>query len=147
VNNFPFDPSYPQALALYCSDGRFTQAIEELLREIGHQRLDTMTLPGGPALLCTQGANLSDVDTVSRAAHFLIDAHAITDVVLVAHQGCGYYRHRYTRISAPHIVKLQVEHLAVASKVLRRRHPELTVRRYFAWAAEGVVSFEEQTAA
>jgi hypothetical protein len=28
VSAFPFDPSYPKALALYWSDGRFTQAVE-----------------------------------------------------------------------------------------------------------------------
>ena len=145
MGNVVFEPTHPKALALYCSDGRFTEAVEELLREIGHRRLDTMTLPGGPALLCTQGASLSEVDTVTRAAHFLIEAHAITDVVLVAHQGCGYYRHRYTRIGAPQIEKLQLEHLAAAEKVLRRRHPELSVRRYYARADTGVVEFEEHT--
>jgi len=143
VSELPFDPSYPKALAFYCSDGRFTRAIEELLSDVGHERLDTMTLPGGPALLCTSGANLSEVDTVSRAAHFLIDAHAITAVVLVAHEGCGYYRHRYTRIGAPQIEKLQLEHLATASKVLRRRHPELAVRVYYARVSDGFVAFEE----
>jgi carbonic anhydrase len=146
VNLFPFDASHPKALAIYCSDGRFTQAVEALLRELGHQRLDTMTLPGGPALLCTSGANLSEVDTVSRAARFLIDGHGISEVVLVSHQGCGYYRRRYSRIPVPEIERLQLEHLAVASKVLQRRHPELAVRRYFARAADGAVSFEEQTA-
>lgn len=142
--SIPFDPSHPKALAIYCSDGRFTQAIEMLLRQVGHRRLDTMTLPGGPALLCTSAANLSEVDTVSRAAHFLIDGHAITEVVLVAHQGCGYYRARYSRLAVPQIEKLQLEHLAAASKVLRRRHPDLAVRSYYARAAEGAVSFEER---
>ena len=59
----PFDASHPKALAIYCSDGRFTSAVEVLLEAVGHDRLDTMTLPGGPALLCTSAANLSEVDT------------------------------------------------------------------------------------
>jgi len=33
VSELPFDPSYPKALAFYCSDGRFTRAIEELLSD------------------------------------------------------------------------------------------------------------------
>jgi carbonic anhydrase len=143
ANSIPFDASHPKALAMYCSDGRFTRAVEALLRGIGHQRLDTMTLPGGPALLCTSAANLSEVDTFSRAAHFLIEAHEIAEVVLVAHQGCGYYRNRYSRLPAPQIERLQLEHLGAATKVLQRRHPELVVRRYYARVDGGAVSFEE----
>ena len=146
MNGVPFDPSHPKALAIYCSDGRFTRAVEALLRVVGHARLDTMTLPGGPALLCTSAANLSEVDTFTRAAHFLIEGHAIGEVVLVAHQGCGYYRTRYSRIAAPQIEKLQLEHLAAASRVLQRRPPALTVRRYYARVDAAAVSFDEQTA-
>jgi carbonic anhydrase len=83
------------------------------------------------------------VDTVSRAAHFLIDGHAIAEVVLVAHQGCGYYRGRYARLPAAQIEKLQREHLAAASKVLTRRHPELAVRRYYARVNNGNIAFED----
>jgi carbonic anhydrase len=140
----PFDERHPKALAIYCSDGRFTDAVELLLEAAGHDRLDTMTLPGGPALLCTSAANLSEVDTVSRAAHFLIEGHAIAEVVLIAHQGCGYYRTRYSRIAAEQVEKLQLEHLATAGKALQRRHPELAVRRYYARVAEGAVTFDEQ---
>jgi hypothetical protein len=139
----PFDPSHPAALAVYCSDGRFTRAVEALLLELGHQRLDTMTLPGGPALLCSSGANLSEVDTFTRAAHFLIEAHQIGHVVLVAHEGCGYYRNRYNRMSAPQVERLQLEHLGLAAKALSRRHPELGVQRFYARVADGRVTFEE----
>ena len=65
--------------------------------------------------------------------------------MLVAHQGCGYYRQRYARMAPPQIEKLQIEHLAAASKVLQRRHPELSVRRYYARVVEDRVSFEEQS--
>jgi len=138
-----FDQSHPQALALYCSDGRFTRAVESLLRALRHERLDTMTLPGGPALLCTSAANLSEVDTVSRAAHFLIEAHHIAHVALVAHEGCGYYRNRYSRMSPPQIEKLQLEHLGVAAKTIARRHPALTIQCFFARVASGRITFEE----
>ena len=113
-----FDASHPNALAVYCSDGRFTRAVEALLRKLGHDRLDTMTLPGGPALLSTSGAGLSEVDTFTRAAHFLIEGHHIGHAVLVAHEGCGYYRNRYARMAGPQIERLQREHLGVAARVL-----------------------------
>jgi len=140
-----FDPSHPHALAVYCSDGRFTRAVEALVRRLGHDRLDTMTLPGGPALLCTSGANLSEVDTFTRAAHFLIEGHQIGHVVLVAHEGCGYYRHRHGRLATPQIERLQHEHLGAAARVLLRRHPELEVQRFYARVSDGKVVFEESS--
>jgi hypothetical protein len=146
VDNLPFDASHPKALAIYCSDGRFTHAVETLLRGIGHQRLDTMTLPGGPALLCTSAASLSEVDTFSRAAHFLIEGHEIAEAVLVAHAGCGYYRNRFRLLPAPQVERLQLDHLVAASKQLQRRHPELVVRRYYARVDGGALSFVEHAA-
>ena len=48
--NAHYDAAYPDALAVYCSDGRFTRAVDELLAKLGHPRLDTLTIPGGPGL-------------------------------------------------------------------------------------------------
>jgi hypothetical protein len=144
--SIPFDERHPHALAIYCSDGRFTDAVELLVKSIGHDRLDTMTLPGGPALLCTAGAGLAEVDTVTRAAHFLIEGHAIAEVVLVAHQGCGYYRNRHAHLGASALEKMQLEHLAAAATSLLRRQPRLAVRRYYARVAEGSIYFEDHSA-
>ena len=101
-----FDPRHPSALAVYCSDGRFTRAVEALLRRLGHDRLDTMTLPGGPALLNHGPADLSEVFIFSRATRFLIDAHKIKHAVLLAHQNCGFYQARFGRLNEERIRKL-----------------------------------------
>ena len=93
-----YDPSHPSTLAIYCSDGRFTHAVEDHCEDLGHERIDTMTLPGGPALLISGAADLSEVHVFSRAAHFLIEAHAIKHVFLFAHAGCGFYRTRFGRL-------------------------------------------------
>ena len=91
----PFDAKHPDALAMYCSDGRFTEAIEELLHGLGHARLDTLTVPGGPALLDLTSSNLGAVDVMREAATFLIQGHRIKRVVLLGHEGCGYYKARF----------------------------------------------------
>ena len=109
-----FDHRHPNALAVYCSDGRFTRAVESLLRKLGHDRLDTMTLPGGPALLNHGPADLSEVFIFSRATRFLIEAHKITQAVLLAHENCGFYRARFGRTAEDRIRKLQIEHLQAA---------------------------------
>ena len=64
----PYEPRHPKALAVYCSDGRFTQAVEELCHHLGHERLDTLTMPGGPALLNPWTASILEADQVTSRA-------------------------------------------------------------------------------
>ena len=92
-----FDAEHPSTLALYCSDGRYTHPVEELLDHLGHARLDTLTLPGGPGLLSLTAAGFVELDATKRSASFLITGHRIRDVFLIAHAGCGYYRARQVR--------------------------------------------------
>lgn len=138
----PFDPAHPHALAVYCSDGRFTQAVEELLAHLGHARLDTVTTPGGPAVLNHMSAAYADADVNTRAATFLIRAHHITEAVLLAHDGCGYYRAKRPSDSPEMIVARQLDDLRHAAKALRRATPELNVHLYYARVATGAVHFD-----
>jgi hypothetical protein len=140
-----YDPSHPSTLAIYCSDGRFTQAVEDHCEDLGHERIDTMTLPGGPALLISGAADLSEVHVFTRAAHFLIEAHAIKHVVLVAHAGCGFYRARYGRLDDVAIRRMQVENLRAAHASLRRHFPEVTVTCTFAAPEGAAVAFTDVT--
>jgi hypothetical protein len=143
MQDIPFDASHPNALAFYCSDGRFTAAVEELLRSLGHARLDTVTLPGGPALLNVLRAGFADLDTASRALGFLVRGHAIRHVVLLAHEGCGYYRARMATSPPAHVEATQREDLDVARRSLVASHPQVAVRAYFARTLGGKVRFDE----
>jgi hypothetical protein len=127
----PFDPHHPTALALWCSDGRFTRAVEELLDSLGQPRLDTMTFPGGPALLEMTSSSLASVDNAREAASFLIKAHSI-EVVLVAHEGCGYYRARYRYESPEAMHRRQLADLRSAARWVLRSHPGVNARCFFA---------------
>ena len=127
-----FDPQHPAALALWCSDGRFTGAVEELLTSLGQPRLDTMTLPGGPALLETTSSSLTGVDIAREAASFLIKAHAIKEVVLVAHEGCGYYRARYRYESPEAMHRRQLADLRSAARWVSGTHSGVIARCFFA---------------
>jgi hypothetical protein len=140
-----FDPSHPSTLAIYCSDGRFTHAVEDHCEDLGHERIDTMTLPGGPALLTSGPADLSEVHVFSRAAEFLIEGHGITHVFLVAHAGCGFYRARCGRLGDEAIRRLQVDNLLAARANLRRHHPHLVVTCCYAGIDGDAVTFFDVT--
>jgi hypothetical protein len=142
VASTPFSEHHPHALAVYCSDGRFTEAVEELLASIGDGRIDTLTIPGGAALLHFWSAGHSEAETVRRAASFLIEAHRILRVVLVAHAGCGYYRRRYPTVANEALAERQGLDLQRAAEWLQGRHPGIEVATYFARPEEGRILFD-----
>ncbi|MBK7397311.1 MAG: hypothetical protein IPJ34_13700 [Myxococcales bacterium] len=134
----PFEPSHPDALAMYCSDGRFTHAVEALLAELGYPRLDTLTVPGGPAVLSIATASLGTFDVVRNALSFLVTGHAIAHVVLIAHDSCGYYKQRFPYESAEAMHRRQVGDLEAASKWIRGEHRKVEVTKFFARRDEHV---------
>lgn len=137
-----FDATHPTALAVYCSDGRFTQPVEDLLHHLGHARLDTLTMPGGPALLDRLSASYADADAVSRGARFLIEGHQIRDVVLLAHANCGYYRHKRPGDTPVQLEERQLADLRRARAAIAKVAPNLAVRCYFARPHAERVQFE-----
>jgi hypothetical protein len=140
-----FDPSHPSTLAIYCSDGRFTHAVEGYCDKLGHARIDTMTLPGGPALLTSWPADLSEVHVFSRAAQFLIESHRIKHVFLFAHEGCGFYRARCGRLPDAEIRRLQIEHLHAARVWLTHLQTEMTVTGCYVSTDTGTIVFADIT--
>jgi hypothetical protein len=131
VSRVPYESSHPTVLAVYCSDGRFTDAVEDLAQHLGHERIDTLTLPGGPGLLNRGSADYLESEMVMRAAKFLIQGHHITEVLLLAHAGCGYYQKRHGAFGPNFVAEQQLTDLRTASKELRKAYPQLTVRLYF----------------
>ena len=137
-----YEASHPTALAVYCSDGRFTAAVEELLRSLGHPRLDTLTIPGGPGLLNHRTSGYGDCDSLSRSAEFLIREHVIQAVVLLSHIGCGYYARKFPDLSADQIRQRQIEDLLHGMTELTDTHPRLHVEAYLAVHEQDRVRFE-----
>ncbi len=137
-----FDATHPNALAMYCSDGRFTESVEELLRDLGFPRLDTLTLPGGPGLVELTSAPSAAIETARHALTFLIKGHHITRVVLIAHEGCGYYKSRFAYDSPDYSLRRQLADLRAAERWVRGEHAGVEVSSYFARVTEARVVFE-----
>ncbi len=131
-STLPFEKTHPNALAVWCSDGRFTHAVEELFESLGEPRLDTLTLPGGPALLDMTSAGMTSLDVVREATSFLVKGHHIQRVVLIAHAECGYYKSRFGYESPESMRRRQLADLRGASRWLRTTHAGIHVLCYFA---------------
>jgi hypothetical protein len=137
----PYIAEHPSALAMYCSDGRFTNAVEELLRNLGHDRLDTLTVPGGPALLDTTSSEYATNNAIRTAVTFLIRGHHIQQVTLIAHDGCGYYRARLPYESPDSMRRRQETDLRSAARWVTNEHPGVQVLMFRAHIVEGHVAF------
>jgi hypothetical protein len=138
-----YESAHPTALAMYCSDGRFTHAVEELLESLGYERLDTLTIPGGPAHLSATTATASETQLIGEAASFLISSHHVSHVVLLAHHQCGHYRQRFFALDEEVMKQKQEEDLRSARQTLISAHPGLDVRTFFATPDDGHVRFDE----
>jgi carbonic anhydrase len=142
VSKLAYVGEHPDALAVYCSDGRFTGAIAELLASNGYDRLDTLTIPGGPALFETASSSLIAVDATRKSASFLIRAHKIKHVMLLAHRGCGYYKAEFFHEQAEVLEARQLADLRSSAGWVRASHAGIEVVAYFARPEDGHVIFD-----
>lgn len=138
-----FMPEHPDTLVLHCSDGRFTKAVFELLRNCGCSRYDVMALPGGPALLDMSGASITETETFRASSGFLIRGHKVTTVHLIAHEGCGYYRSKFAGMTPTSVRDKQIDDLHRAANWIKRTNSGILVLAYYAIVSGGSVVFHD----
>jgi hypothetical protein len=137
-----YEEKHPDALAVYCSDGRFTGAVEYLAHSLGISRFDTLTIPGGPGLLELTSGTSAAVETVRTAVGFLAVGHNIAHAVLIAHEGCGYYRNRFAYESPPAMLRRQLSDLNAAGRFVATTRAGIVVTKFYARVVAGHVLFE-----
>jgi len=138
----PFQDARIQAAALYCSDGRIGEQMDEFLHErLELPRCDRLVVPGGAACLAGHWPAYWEARGVEEQLRFLIQAHDLHRVILIAHEGCAYYAHKLRHQGATALARQQKD-LAKAAALVRRLGDRLTIETYFAWLKEGRVRFE-----
>lgn len=129
-STIPFRSGY-DGLAVYCSDGRFSAPSDEFLHAgLKLTRCDRVVVPGGPRRL------LEEADGALEDVVFLIEAHAVKRVVLIAHADCGYYALRLG-LDAEAMPPQQEADLRAAAAALQARLPEVQVEAYRARHTDG----------
>ncbi len=95
ASTVPYQPQRVEAAAVYCSDGRIGEQIDDLLHHaLELPRYDRLAIPGGPACLAGYFAVYRDRETVVGQLEFLINVHRLQRVVLIAHEDCAFYTER-----------------------------------------------------
>src|SRR4051812_19640800 len=96
ISRLGYDQDRVGAAAVYCSDGRYGEQMDEFLHEgLGLPRYDRVAVPGGAACLAGHGKAAFERSALERQLRFLIDAHELNRVVFIAHQDCGFYHDIY----------------------------------------------------
>lgn len=142
TSTLTFTPHRIHAVALYCSDGRFGDQIDDFLHHhLGLPNYDRVALPGGPAWLRFRGnGSLGQYALVRDQIDFLVQAHGLHRAVLIAHYGCAYYLRKHGR-DADGVLAQQIEDLHDGARTLRIAYPSVEIETYLA-RADGVrVSF------
>lgn len=139
----PFTEAHPDTLALHCSDGRFTHAVDSLVTSLGHPTYDIMAMPGGAALLDISSASMIEVEATRAGTSFLIQGHKIKNAFLLAHAGCGFYRRRYAGLTIEKIAERQTRDIKAAAAWLGKTHPGVKLYAFLAFPdkAKGHVEF------
>ena len=116
----PYEDARIGAAALYCSDGRLGEQVDDFLhRGLSLPRCDRLVCPGGPVALAGRLMAFWECQGVEPQLRLLVRAHGLRKVVLIAHQGCGYYGQRLG-LPAAEIEAEQRRDLDVAAAAVSR---------------------------
>src|SRR5438105_4242881 len=89
TSQIPFDQQRIGAAAVYCSDGRFGEQMDEFLQKgLALPRYDRVAVPGGAACLAGHLSAYHAKEAMEQQLHLLIQVHGLRRIVLIAHQDC-----------------------------------------------------------
>ena len=142
VSSLPYEAARIYAAAVYCSDGRIGDHVDDFLHNgLGLPRYDRVACPGGPVALSGRFQAFWDARGVEEQLRFLAQVHDVKTVVLIAHANCAYYLKRLS-IAAAAVEAAQREDLAKAAFTVNRVMPGATVRRYLATMTQAQIKFD-----
>ena len=141
TSHHPFDENRVGAAAVYCSDGRFGEQMDEFLHEgLGLPRYDRVAIPGGAGCLAGHSRAAFERAALERQLRFLIESHALNRVVFIAHQDCGFYRG--IALGRRTLAEQQGVDLRKAAECVRLWCPRIEIDSYLARRDAGRVTFE-----
>jgi hypothetical protein len=142
VSSLPYEAARVFAAAVYCSDGRIGDHVDDFLHHgLGLPRYDRVACPGGPVALSGRFQAFWDSRGVEEQLRFLAAVHDVRTVVLIAHGGCAYYLKRLS-IPPERTDAEQREDLQKASVTVQRLVPAAHVMRYIAHVAGAELRFD-----
>ena len=142
TSSVPYEHERIYAAAVYCSDGRLGDHVDEFLHMgLGPPRYDRVACPGGPVGLAGRLAAYWDTKGMEEQLRFLTQVHEIRKVVLIAHKGCAYYSRRLL-LPAEQLEVEQKQDVRTAALTVRQMVSGVEVMPYWARVEGKTVAFE-----
>ena len=142
ISRIPLNEQRIHAAAIYCSDGRIGQQMDDFLHNaLELPRYDRLVIPGGPGCLAGHFVSYREEQALIEHLRFLCRVHEIERVVLIAHQHCAFYLDRLELTRAT-MMRQQVVDLGKAAARVAEVDPRLQVDGYLALLEEGRVGFQ-----
>lgn len=141
-SRIPYEAARIGAAAVYCSDGRVGEHFDDFLHGgLKLPRYDRVALPGGPACLAGHPQAHLEEQGVVDELKFLVEVHKLRRVVLIAHQGCAFYRTRL-ELDEPRLERVQRADLVRAAAFVHRVTGVKAIEAYFLRLQDDRVTFE-----
>jgi hypothetical protein len=132
TSSIKFDADRIRAAAIYCSDGRFGEQMDEFLHDgLKLPRYDRLALPGGPACFSGSLHSFWEGQSAERQLDFLCRVHQLERLVLIQHAGCAFYLD-WLKVKPQDLENRQLEDLAKAVARTRHKQPNLAVSAHLA---------------
>ncbi len=138
----PFERgAFPQA-AIYCSDGRFVDQINQFLHHgLGLDGYDQMAIAGGPACFAGYFEAYREEEGAVSHLRFLSRLHKLDRLILISHEGCGFYSD-FLRVSELGLHDRLRSDLSRAARRIREVEARLRIEGYLARVSGTSVWFE-----
>ena len=138
-----FDENRIRAAAIYCSDGRFGEQIDDFLHNgLGLPRCDRLVVPGGVACLAGHVLVFREKHGLLEQLRFLLRVHDLQRIVLIAHDECAFYGEKL-HVPTSRLEAQQREDLRAATKRLRSISRTVAVNSFLARKhPSGTICFE-----
>ena len=141
-SRIPYVPERIHAAAIYCSDGRMGEHFDDFLQNgLSLPRYDRVALPGGPSCLAGHTEAHVQEQGVVDELRFLVEAHGLERVVLIAHAGCAFYSQRL-QLPAAYLEAQQRIDLVKSAGFIRRVTGVTNIDAYLARPDTQRVIFE-----
>ncbi|MGC4032844.1 MAG: hypothetical protein QM754_14140 [Tepidisphaeraceae bacterium] len=143
ISQLPYNADRIHAAAIYCADGRVGEHFDDFMQNgLKLPRYDRIALPGGPACMAGHAQARLEEQGVVDELNFLIEAHKLSRVVLIQHEGCAFYKGRLN-VRQQSIEQLQIADLARAAFSIRHYTKLESIEGYFCRITESGVKFEK----
>lgn len=142
VSSIPLDARGFTTGAIFCSDGRFADQVDDFLHNgLALPGYDRLAVAGGPGCFAGHFLAYREEEGAVSSLQFLAHLHGLTRLILISHEGCGFYRD-FLRVREFDLLQRQCGDLIHAARRVREAAGHLEVEAYLARISGDSVWFE-----